>query len=273
MERSVNNKILLIVEGDKEEQAYARYFEVLSKISPEIVVFHQNIKNLGLLVKKYTFNGIKPNNLKDIILDGNLSDEDREKLNHSFTDTFLIFDLDIQNADDGKIKEYLNEIRELLVIFDNSTEIGQLLINYPMFESIYHLRDSRNDSYKDTHIIPTKENSLNYKNFTDSEKLTFDITKLTKNDFNLLAAINLKKANFIVKGEYEKPDKFVYQDELTQLSIFDKQCNFISEQNILYSLNSSFFIDVELYGKNLFFHGRGNRLFNDEELISSVKKK
>lgn len=269
----MNNKILLIVEGNKEEQVYARYFEVLSKLSPEIVVFHQNIKNLAALVNKYTFNGVKPNSLKDIILDGNLSDKDKEKINQYFTDTFLIFDLDIQNADNGKIKKYLDDVRDLLVIFDNSTEIGQLLINYPMFESIYHLRDCSNDSYKDTHIIPTKENSLNYKKFIDSEKLTFDISKLSKNDFNLLAAINLKKANYIVKNQYEKPDKFVYQDELTQLSIFDKQYNFILEQNILYSLNSSFFIDVELYGKELFFHERGKRLFIDEELLTSLEHK
>ena len=87
----------------------------------------------------------------------------------------------------------------------------------------------------------------------------------------MLAAINLLKSNYIVTNKYEIPSADVYGYELTQKSIFEKQMDNMNNKNVVNVLNSSLFIDVDLFGKSLYFHSRGKRLFNEDKLKEILK--
>lgn len=270
------NRILLIVEGEKREKDFFEQYKKVKKISDdlEIVPFCQNIKELFQLSKDYIFNGIKPDNIVDILIDSNISEEDRKLLEGPFTDVYLIFDLDIQNAEeDSGIADYLKDIKELVSFYDNSTSIGQILINYPSMDSICHIKDDKFVSYKDIKINSNIDESKYYKVYLDENKLPFDSKRLSQNDFNMLAAINLKKANYIVNEKYQRLDHKTYEYDLTQMNIFEAQIKNILDKSFIYVLNSSLFMDVDLFGKALYFHERGKRLFLDSTLIDSLEHK
>ena len=167
MELSVN-RILLIVEGEVREKQFFERYKVVKKIEGnlEVVPFHQNIKELYRLCKGYIFNGIKPDNIIDILKDSNISKDDKELLNGNFTDVYLIFDFDIQNARQiAFVKRYIEEIRELVIFFNDSTSIGQILINYPMMDSIYHITDDNFTGYKDIRIPSNIDFNKRYKEY------------------------------------------------------------------------------------------------------------
>ena len=270
------NRILLIVEGEKREKDFFDQYKKVKKFSNdlEIVPFCQNIKELFRLSKEYIFNGIKPNNIIDILMDSNVSEDDKKRLEGQFTDVYLIFDLDIQNAKtDDAIIDYLNDIKELILFYNDSTSIGQILINYPSMDSIYHVRDNEYDSYKDIKIKSNLVENENYKIFLSEKKLTYDCSKLSQNDYNMLAAMNLKKANHIVNKKYQIVDHKTYEYELTQMNILVAQINNILDESFLFVLNSSLFMDVDLFGKTLYFHDRGKRLYLDSLLLDSLKHK
>ena len=260
------NRILLIVEGEVREKDFFDRYKNVKKMENNISVvpFRQNIKELFRLCREYIFDGIKPNDVIDILKDSNISADDKKLLDGKFTDRYLIFDLDIQNALDGeKINGYLKTIKDLVLFFDDSTSIGQILINYPMMDSIYHIKEEFIDSYRDITISIDFEASKKYKDNLSKKGLTFDCTRLSKNDFDVLTALNLMKANFIVQGKYERPTAAEYEAELKQDNILACQVNNIIDKNFMYVLNTSLFIDVDLFGRALYFHNRGERLFDE----------
>lgn len=270
------NRILLIVEGEKREKIFFDRYKTVKKMDDalDVVPFRQNIKELFRLCSSYIFDGIKPNNIIDILRNSNITPKDAELLEGQFTDIYLIFDLDIQNAQaEDNVINYLKEVSEVVEFFDDSTTIGQVLINYPMMDSIFHISDDEFEKYKDIAVPSNFKYSKDYKKTLDKKKLIFDSNKLAKNDFDMLAAINMKKANYIVFQNYNSPDLHTYLYELSQAIILAKQIENITKRSYMYVLNSSLFIDVDLFGKSLYFHERGKRLFDDDELIESIDHK
>lgn len=164
-------------------------------------------------------------------------------------------------------------MKEVVEFFNDSTTIGQLLINYPIMDSIFHVRDEDYEGYKDIIVPGNIEYSKEYKRTLDAKRLIFDSRRLAKNDFDMLAAVNMKKANFIVFQNYSQPNLDTYLYELTQANILAKQIENILERFYMFVLNSSLFIDIDLFGKSLYFHDRGKRLFDDDILIESIKHK
>lgn len=266
------NRILLIVEGDNRENVFFGRYKTVKKMEDnlDIVPFRQNIKELYRLCNSYIFNGIKPDN----IIDSNIRPEDFELLKGKFTDVYLIFDLDIQNAQtEDNVFNYLKEVSEVVEFFNDSTTIGQILINYPMMDSIFHIRDDKFKEYKDIVVPSNIEYSKEYKRTLNAKKIIFDSHRLAKNDFDMLAAINMKKANYIVQKDYGWPDLYTYLYELSQANILAKQIENILKHSYMFVLNSSLFVDIDLFGKSLYFHERGKRLFYDNSLIESIKHK
>jgi len=250
-----SNKILLITEGaDVEVRFFKKYISVTKKQGAEIVPFSENILKLYKHIKSYDFNGIEANTRDVLRTYPHLTDENKAKLDskNKYTDIFLIFDLDIQNAKEPKkIKQYLERVRELLNYFNNSTEHGLLLLNYPMMESYRHCRSLTDKSYLTSTYPATIEDSHQYKNYLSAETYNTDINLYSQYDFFRLAALNLLKANYIISGQIEPPTSEHYEYEMSQLQIFDKQLEAI-KNGYMYVLNSASLLSVELYGKSFF---------------------
>ena len=273
-------KILIICEGKTEYKFITRYTDVIKSGNFEVVTFRQNIIELYNIASEYIFGDIKPDNILDIIKEGatNIEEEDKEKLNNKYTDIYLIFDFDLQiqmfdkeQLTKKEIYEYLKKLHSVIEFFDNSTTIGQILINYPMMESIFDFKIYNNESYEKRNLKIDSElkEIKNYKKYIGTENLYFSESKMLKNDFNYLAAINLKKANKIVCGLYEQPSINTYNEKLTQIEIFKKQKSCVTKkiEPYLYVLNSTLFIDIDQFGHILYFGKESDRLFDDDIVI------
>lgn len=271
------SKILLIVEGAQEEK---EFFEAYNKTFLEerisVVCFKQNIFKLYEICKEYIIHGIKPTNIIPIIKEAinDISDDERSILDQKYTDVFLIFDLDLQNHRTCYqcIEEYLTKISYLLDFFDNSTTIGQIVINYPMMESFMHIDDDNFANFKDFKVPFDIVEEGNYCNYLHSMNMNFPVKLLTKEDFEILFAYNLKKANYMLCKDYSRPSKETYEEILSQSNIFNfqKEC---LENRFLYALNCASFIDVELRGRKIYFNNDFSHLFNTGYLFLNNKYK
>ncbi|OIR24456.1 hypothetical protein [Bathymodiolus thermophilus thioautotrophic gill symbiont] len=191
---------LFVFEGEKQERQYLHVF--LDRLSvnidrieiawcTHIYNLHKNLKDdLGL----DTFELLKEE-CSALSLEGYGRDD--------IARIYLFFDYD------GHVPMADNEvIKEMLEIFDNETDKGKLLLSYPMLEA---LADNNSD--------------LNFKDITTRIELGGDYKKLpllslkklkelSLSDFGCIVGKHLKKANFLVNGQYENPDSLIEQHDI-----------------------------------------------------------
>ena len=192
-----NRKILFIVEGKSESkflnQSFFKFLNIDDRYN--IIEYKTSIYELYDLLIKFEDESLTSilffNGKLDIRL------KDNRQLNSTFSYIYLIFDLDIQyhKFDEKKITYMANR-------FNEATEEGQLLLNFPMFESIYDIHE--NFPITDTYKFVDVSKSDDYKNYVKS--ITFNkennhIYKTISSSALLLkiASFNLKRYLFINK--------------------------------------------------------------------------
>lgn len=139
----MNRKILFVVEGPAEKSELTNSFLHhlgISKEEYQIYRYNTSIHELYDLLTKPENSDIY---LTSILVTNNKIDvKANYQVDSTFTSIYLIFDFDPQyhKYDDEKIK-YLAKR------FDNETEEGLLILNYPMFESIFDIEpnESKDD--------------------------------------------------------------------------------------------------------------------------------
>lgn len=264
------NKILLLVEGYRTEpnimKAYAKRLEEefeLNVVSfdTNIYVLYQNIKSLNEEMGLESTSTLDM--LKSILrererkfADNNNTDElikiknDLEILDQKYPYVYLLFDLEIQdnhynNSDKKSI------LKEMLEYFNDETDNGLLLINYPMIESFrdYNL-PILNDEYYERFI--SKAEVQNYKKIVGIRGNNFNLSKYSLDDFENITLQNVLKANYIVNNLKCIP---TYEDFMLLLqsdSILDKQFVFIEIQNKIYILCCALFVYISFFGKKYY---------------------
>jgi hypothetical protein len=125
---------------------------------------------------------------------------EKKKLQRRFTDIFLVFDMDMhdQRADIGRLET-------MLKVFNDSANDGKLYVNYPMLESYRHLKSLDDEEFKNRCIEVSRFPDYKYivgKECCNSLKNVDDYDLET---FQAIILLHLKKANLILKGEYELP--------------------------------------------------------------------
>lgn len=222
-----NSIALFVFEGEKQEQRYLSVF--LEKLSVKIErieiawcchiysLYNElkgdpNLDTFELLTEKCT----------------NLNSENYDR--DDIARIYLFFDYDghVPGAEDVAIKE-------MLETFNNETEEGKLFLSYPMLES---LMDNSDSNFKD--VVTEIELGRDYK---QSSLLKLKkLSDLSKEDFKDLVGKHLKKANFLVNGQYENPDNLI-----EQRYIFNAQLNkYIPNQKVaVLSALPLFFLDYK----------------------------
>lgn len=140
----MSRKILFVVEGPSEKSELDNSFLQhlgLSKNEYQIFRYNTSIHELYDLLQKPENKDIS---LESILLFGNKVDVDANvQVDSTFSSIYLIFDFDPQyhKYNDDKIKYLANR-------FNNETEEGLLILNYPMFESIFDIENNESiDNY------------------------------------------------------------------------------------------------------------------------------
>jgi hypothetical protein len=154
-----------------------------------------------------------------------------------FSEIYLFFDYDGHSslADDDTLEEMLN-------IFDEETQAGKLLINYPMVESIKHLSDSL--SFQSLKV--NAKNNIRYKQIVNSEceNIYMNFNKYSKEIWICIIESHLKKMNFLATNQYSFPI-----DQCSQKIIFSKQReNYINKDSTVAVLNAFPIFLFDYYG-------------------------
>ncbi len=148
-----------------------------------------------------------------------------------FAEIYLFFDYDLHHNNKRhslSLEEINSQLHEMLVTFNDETENGKLYINYPMVESIRHVKELPDSNYhrytvprdncKDFKLIVQEFSGYgNLRFLTDTNKDHFETTK---QNWQHLIDMNVSKANYICHGVNEYPEN---KSDITQKNIFDSQ--------------------------------------------------
>lgn len=230
-----NRKILFIVEGKSESkflnQSFFKFLNIDDRYN--IIEYKTSIYELYDLLIKFEDESLTSilffNGKLDIRL------KDNRQLNSTFSYIYLIFDLDIQyhKFDEKKIIYMANR-------FNEATEEGQLLLNFPMFESIYDIHENFpiTDTYKFVDVLK----SADYKNYVKS--ITFN--KENNHIYKTISssALLLKIASFNLK-RYLLINKLYAYTSINVLMTLKNILNKYYEINKIFVLNMMILLTYE----------------------------
>lgn len=275
MTRSLN-KILVICEGARTEKKVLKaYAEVLRQdLDIHFYGFGGIIYELYNEIKTYDKSFSLAGTVDTLFV---LREFDRRKHGRVSPDLipeydyiYLIFDADFQDRHKGKA-DILNKMQRL---FNDETESGLLLLNYPMFESFRDFRPPlpdagfRNRTYEYAKALREYDRSdwpkqdiglLNetrvpkYKKLVDLRGCSDDFHRYSLMDFEKIVCQNVSKINFILTGSYVLPA----YETLTDFEIFEKilarECrNFQSTHKYVDVLCLGILIYLMVFGKPIY---------------------
>lgn len=200
-----SKRILLIVEGQRREpQLLERELEVFGLADErEIVPLGTDVHALLDFIDGEYGGAYEDIDLRGVVADylGNRADETselREVLGGEYTDVLLVFDFDPQdNRFDAE------RLRRLQSAYCDSTDLGQLYINYPMVEAYRDFDDVLERGYLDA-AVPAGAvfHGSGYKGLTARRRNAFqDVTRAGQFDFARNVALQASKAQYLTQGK------------------------------------------------------------------------
>lgn len=233
----MSNSILFVFEGEKTEQQITdnltQYFvnentNIQCAFCADVYQLYSKIWNDPDLD---TFSILKNRHQNaSILADYNRND---------FAEIYLFFDYDghANNASD-------QTILDLVQFFDEETDTGKIYFSYPMVEAIKHISSSIDFEHLK---VPATEN-INYKSLVNAEGANHlnNLSSLTKENWNELIEMHLKKMNAIVNDSFTMPSSII-----AQLEIFKNQLLKYIQFDSTISVLSAFPIFIfDYYGHN-----------------------
>ncbi|MBO4695199.1 MAG: hypothetical protein J5656_04675 [Clostridia bacterium] len=156
------------------------------------------------------------------------------------SETYMFFDLDIQQANLKKLTNPIQVIRELLDFFNNETENGKMYLSYPMVEALRDYKEGYCDSI--TGCIVDRKNIKDYKTLTGANPKTAETKKYDKNKWkNILNIFQMR-----IKCLFELDDfiETYYRKHITPSTIFDQEySSYLPETVFVLSAFPEFILD------------------------------
>lgn len=222
--------ILFVFEGDKREPMLYRALEslffpekkdktIVCSFGCNIYGLYRKIISLGegadiVSVLREHLESREDNPLRDITISSKISE------------IYLFFDYEMHHK--LPLGEINSQLHEMLVMFNDETANGKLYINYPMVESIRHVKKLPDALYHQ-YTVP-RDNCKDFKRivqeFSGYVSLDFLTStrekhiKTTKQNWQHLIDMNVCKANYICHGANNYPGN---KSDITQQNIFDSQ--------------------------------------------------
>lgn len=226
--------ILFVFEGEDREPHVYKTIERLyfpRKNDNIICSFGNNIYDLYNEMKEYDGDGDIVSIMSEHLAER--GDSTLENIRRTdISEIFLFFDYDFQNSQ-LSLKEINRRVEELLISFDDETGNGKLYINYPMIESIRYTKELPDEDYRD-YLISRREcndfkhiahefsfyNGFDHILFSNGEIPSKEKYLRIRDNWQILKIMNVKKANWLVKGQYVMP---INKTDINQLDIFRSQ--------------------------------------------------
>lgn len=163
-------------------------------------------------------------------------------LSGEYTDIFMIFDFEPQTD-----SPHFETIKRMLSFFNDSSDQGKLFINYPMLESVRHLKRMPDDSFSELKVESGDYGT--YKKIVGDSSYYRDIDKYDYGVFLSIASHHLKKLNRILNGKYEMPSKDAYF-LLSHEALYTVQCE--CKDSYVWVVNTCI-LELIDYNPTLFF--------------------
>lgn len=230
-------KVLLIVEGEKEEKRILEKVLAEYRIGEDAEIYPYRTTIYELYERMFLEHEDELETLRliDVL---RARDKETKFLQEDFSDILLIFDYDPQD------NRFTQERLELMLdYFNESTQNGKLYINYPMVESYKHFKAYPEDVEYKNRIVQAKE-IKQYKSTVSNEAKITDIRKMKREHFNSIIKQNIKKANYILNEDYEIEDdkiRQIYQSIDTKKIARKQNELWNSEQAYIHILNTCLF--------------------------------
>lgn len=226
----MRKKILVIVEGEKKEpEILRRVLDISGLKQREIVSYKANIYDLYERLSSEYGDTIDEVDIQEFLKEIHPDPESQTILDEKYTDILLVFDFDPQ---DNRYSSK-NLIR-LLEIFNESTQMGRLYINYPMVESFYHFQSLEDDSFLDEmfSLAEISPGSI-YKERVNKLTCIHHLRDVHKRELAYMIRLILKKVNQICERGCEAAE---LADTLQDVA--DCQIRRLSAQQSMYVLNT-----------------------------------
>lgn len=250
------NKILLLVEGAKAEPALMdAYKKALNdeRLSLEIISFKTNIYVLYLTLKKLNADFFKEDVSDTIdVLRSLLKKQNRleelEILKQDFAYIYLLFDLDLQ---DEHLPNQQEVVQEMMDYFNDETDHGLLLLDYPMVEAFLDYQSPAPDANYRYRTIRVSS-LLHYKEIVRERGNRSPYHVFGKRAFLAITRQNIMKANQIVYRKYQMPSYAVFKEFVQGRTILLKEFEWVKKHQLLSVLCSAVFIYPSFFGRKYY---------------------
>ena len=245
---------LIVVEGERLESEFFKWFTKAYDIGMEICVVGGNIYELYKKMQEYHFEA----DIKDVLLEtGNHVPGTEAQLRQNFTYTYLVFDFDAHHREyneqeldiDTVVQNNIKRLMELTAFFTNETDptIGRLYINYPMMESFRDCSDFWDDTYAENTV--KIEEIGDYKRIAGQKRLASrHLSSYSQDRFSSLSKMNVYKLNMLNSGCWNELSYEQYLDLSQGSAILARQQEMTSTERKVYVINTSLFLMLDYFG-------------------------
>ena len=227
------SNILFITEGPVDEKEFLeKMFDICYKDKKyEIYSYNTTIHTLVSSLFDKSGHIDEDLDIKLTLRENEKDEEKRKILSQKYTEIFLIFDFEPQH---NKLK--FKEVKQLLNIFNDSTDKGKLYINYPMMQSYKHINKMPDNKFKNKKV--NLKEILKYKQIVGEETYYQDIKKYNYPILVSMMLHHLKKINYILNGKYEILDKKEFLN-IDFSKLYKTQLNMFKNKQEIFVVNTA----------------------------------
>ena len=240
-------KILLVVEGESDEVKFLRglFENCYRKAEYKFYSYKTNIHTLAQeLYNNYPDFDEGDIDIRLILASLETRKDKKEMLLDKYSDIYMVFDFEPQHD-----HKHFDTVRRMVKYFNDSTNQGQLFINYPMMQSYKHFECLPCDSFENCEV--SLEQAKNYKRYIGEISNFKDLTKYSYVTYFSIAIHQLRKANKIIKGVYTLPSKIEYLN-FDSTQIFDFEVDLFESTQKISVLNTCIFALVDFAPSRFF---------------------
>lgn len=256
------SRILVLTEGRKTEPSVlGKYLERikeerrgLADCQLDIVSYNSNIYVLYNKIKEHSIDGVPYADTIDVLrlMQKERPDPELEAvLGRKYPYIYLVFDFEYQDRLFNAVDK-TRILQDMLSVFNDETENGLLLINYPMAESYRHWADPHSiyDGYRNLQV--SAADAKNYKKFLGQNNFTYDINRYKLGTFETVAKAAISETNWMLENQYSLPSYETFVRHLGGSEILSRQTEEIDRSGRMFVLPCLMFLFVSYFGLNYY---------------------
>lgn len=237
----VNEKVLFIVEGEKDEAKLIRTINDALHFTGGIEVYSYKT-SIHELYEELSFDDDL--DLPLVLREKETDRLSKKLLSNDFSAIYLIFDFEPHYP-----KFDIDNLIKMQKFFNSSLDGGLLLINYPMLESFKHLNDLPDKKFLTKSV--SKEEVTKYKEIVGQESKHYDQTKYHNLLVKEIMIHHLIKMNLLINNKNEIPTSYEMESMICDYEFTEKQHeNYLKDK--LYVLSTMFYYLIELMPKSFY---------------------